>query len=330
MNAITQTNIIEWNSDDIRLLKKSMLDQKKLPGLTKKTASAWAILVVIDLLIIGMAALVSELYFSAPLYIIVVMVIAARQVGIGTIALHDGAHGFLAKDQKINHLVGSIMLGALTVPILGIDSKGYRKDGHFKHHRYLLTEQDPENNFVVEAHNKSKWVTRRDFLLLILFTFSGVAYALTLLREVIFSKWIYKCGAILVLAGCILALIFDIYLLKLFLFYWIIPLATWGLFINYIRGLAEHYPINIHGDTFPLPQHLRTRDVVPSIFDKIFVTTRNVNLHLSHHLFPSVPFYNLGKLHQEISASDQYKKFCHQTNGYHRFLYEYLFMRFKK
>lgn len=330
MHEITQTNIIEWNSDDIRSLKRSMLDQKKLPGLTKKTASTWAILVAIDLLIICTAALVAELYFSVPLYIIVIMAIAARQVGIGTIALHDGAHGFLAKDKKTNQLAGSIMLVSLTVPILGIDSNGYQKDGHFRHHRYLLTKKDPENHFVIEAHNKSKWTTRRDFLLLILFTLSGFAYVLTLLRQVIFSKWVYKCGATLVIAGCVLALIFDIYLLKLFLFYWIIPLATWGLFINYVRGLAEHYPINVHGDNFPLPQHLRTRDIVPSGFDKIFVATRNVNLHLSHHLFPSVPFYNLEKLHKEISTSDRYKMFCHQTNGYHHFLYEYLFLRFRE
>ena len=28
--------------------------------------------------------------------------------------------------------------------------------------------------------------------------------------------------------------------------YWFVPLATWGLFINLIRALAEHYP----GDEF--------------------------------------------------------------------------------
>ena len=92
--------------------------------------------------------------------------------------------------------------------------------------------------------------------------------------------------------------------IELLLLYWIVPIATWGLFINRIRVIAEHYPVNAYGDGTAFSQKLRTRDVVPSLFDRLFVTTRNVNLHLSHHMFPAVPFYNLEKLHAEISASE--------------------------
>lgn len=59
----------------------------------------------------------------------------------------------------------------------------------------------------------------------------------------------------------------------------------------------------------------------------MFMVTRGVNYHLTHHLCPQVPFYNLPQLQRELSKSEIYQQYAHVTYGYHRFFLEYFFQR---
>jgi len=53
----------------------------------------------------------------------------------------------------------------------------------------------------------------------------------------------------------------------------------------------------------------------------------NVNYHLTHHLFPGVPFFQLPTLHREIARTEAYRRNAHVTRGYHRVLWEVMFSR---
>jgi len=117
----------------------------------------------------------------------------------------------------------------------------------------------------------------------------------------------------------------HVFVCRLFLLYWLVPIATWGLLISSLRGFAEHYP----DGAFEYPRKtsidlFRTRDVIPGWFDRLFITTRGSNYHLTHHLFPSVPFYRLARLQRELSSNPSYKKLALVTNGYGRVLVEIL------
>jgi fatty acid desaturase len=111
---------------------------------------------------------------------------------------------------------------------------------------------------------------------------------------------------------------------QLFWLYYVIPMLTWGMFINQLRTMAEHYSRGEFGHDAGIPDVLLTRDVLPSLFDRAFVTTRAVNYHLTHHLFPAVPFYNLARLQRCLKDNTVYRASAHVTHGYHRFLMELL------
>jgi hypothetical protein len=62
---------------------------------------------------------------------------------------------------------------------------------------------------------------------------------------------------------------------------------TWLKMILRIRSIAEHYSVK--------NDHVlnRTRTTLPSLFEKMFIAPKNINYHLEHHLYPSVPFFRL-------------------------------------
>jgi fatty acid desaturase len=97
--------------------------------------------------------------------------------------------------------------------------------------------------------------------------------------------------------------------------------------VDQIRSLAEHYPEDVFLRDAQIPEVFRTRDVINSWFDSAFVVTRGVNYHLSHHLCPQIPFYNLADLQTQLAESPVYQQYAHVTYGYHRVLAEYFFHR---
>ena len=73
-------------------------------------------------------------------------------------------------------------------------------------------------------------------------------------------------------------------------FLWLLPLFTLNLALNRLRTIAEH-DLNKQGSEL---EH--TRHVDGNWLERFAVAPLNVNCHVAHHLFPSVPLYNLPKL----------------------------------
>ena len=69
--------------------------------------------------------------------------------------------------------------------------------------------------------------------------------------------------------------------------YWLLPYFSGFFFLMYIRAVAEHYGAMEYEDELT-----DTRSVLPFFWERLFIP-HNVNYHLEHHLYPSVPFYNL-------------------------------------
>jgi fatty acid desaturase len=77
-----------------------------------------------------------------------------------------------------------------------------------------------------------------------------------------------------------------------------------------LRGLAEHHGVaNEH--TLD-----NARSVAPSWIERAVIAPCNVSYHLEHHLFPSVPFYNLGRLHALLMQQPDFVAGAHRTAGY--------------
>jgi fatty acid desaturase len=46
------------------------------------------------------------------------------------------------------------------------------------------------------------------------------------------------------------------------------------------------------------------------------VAPKNVNFHIEHHFYPSVPFYRLPQLHRTLMSKAEFKDSVHVTRSY--------------
>ena len=92
--------------------------------------------------------------------------------------------------------------------------------------------------------------------------------------------------------------------------FWIVPMFTWLQVVLRIRSIAEHFGLD-YDHTFT-----NARTTYPSAFDRVFIASKNVWYHLDHHLYPSIPFYNLPELHAELNKLDTFRSKAHITKSY--------------
>jgi fatty acid desaturase len=99
--------------------------------------------------------------------------------------------------------------------------------------------------------------------------------------------------------------------LHLLLMYWFVPLFTWLIMIFRIRSIAEHSAIEGRSDAYA-----HTRSTRASLLEHVFVAPKNVNYHIEHHFYPSVPFYRLPQLHRTLMSKAEFKDSVHVTRSY--------------
>lgn len=258
-------------------------------------------------------------HFADPAtYLLALIWIGGRQVGIGSVALHDGAHGMLLRNRQHNDLLARVLLWSIFAPALTLTLDSFRSI-HFQHHREVNGPRDPDL-FVMHYVCGS----RKNAVVLLISSLCGL-FGLYLFSLYLRSGgWRRRSLALLAAGGLIAGALLSLRPVQLLVFYYIVPLLTWGVFINQVRTMAEHYPRGQFDRDIGVPDVLLTRDVQPSWFDRAFVTTRAVNYHLTHHLFPAVPFYNLARLQRCLTENAAYRASAHVTRGYHRFLVELL------
>jgi fatty acid desaturase len=101
--------------------------------------------------------------------------------------------------------------------------------------------------------------------------------------------------------------------LEVLVLYWIVPMFTCLVLIMRIRSIAEHHAIEI-GE--PQTAYPRTRTTDATWLERIFLAPKNVNYHIEHHFFPSVPFYRLPELHAILMSKPGYREGAHVTRTY--------------
>lgn len=251
--------------------------------------------------------------FSYPLYVLTVVFIGARQHSL-IVLMHDGAHYRLHRNRRLNEVIGEALLA---YPFLLFTMRDYRAN-HFAHHRHLNTNNDPD---WVRKQTPDWKFPKSPFAMAKLLAQNalGVGFMRFLLATLALPKsrldqrsylrigYIALACAVITLTGAWVTVAL----------YWLVPLATWAQFAFHVRSIAEH---------FALPKrqgvYAETRTVLANAFDRIFIGCKNVNYHLEHHLFPSVPFFRLGRLHAILMDRSDYRSQAHVTRGYWRVMVE--------
>lgn len=261
-------------------------------------------------LAIGAAIWLCSRYWNPLLYILTVIWIGARQHAL-VILLHEGTHYRLFRRRVANEIVSELFLAW---PMF-VTSRAYRTS-HFAHHRFINTDDDPDwvRKKNEEWEFPKSWgglvrILLRDVFGLNTHQFLAEVSDLAIAprsdgtpsKAYTYSRITYYV--------CILGLLLYFGWFLGFLLYWIVPTATWFKMIFRIRGIAEHYGIDES-------DYGMSRTTLPSFLEWLFVAPKNVNYHLEHHLYPSVPFYRLPQLHKLLLDLPGYRQQAHITQTY--------------
>jgi fatty acid desaturase len=288
----------------VKLTKEELLELSALSPLRScfHVAAEW--------LLILSAVYLCQRFWNPVLYLVAVAFIGARQHAL-LILMHDGVHYRLFRNRQLNDWTAEVILAWPNL----ISARAYRKN-HFAHHRYLDTAQDPD---WARRQGDPTWVFPKHWgklTLLMIRDISGLGaiFYLRLARTLlsrdtgVSGRFLFARYGFYVVVVLIIAWFGALHLLFM---YWFVPLFTWLILIFRIRSIAEHSAIEGSSDAYA-----HTRSTRASLLEHIFVAPKNVNYHIEHHFFPSVPFYRLPKLHRTLMSKPEFKDSVHVTRSY--------------
>ncbi|MEP3224981.1 MAG: fatty acid desaturase family protein [Parasphingorhabdus sp.] len=281
-----------------------------------------------------------------------IAIVGGRQLGL-SILMHEGAHGLLHPNRKINNFAGQWLTGAAT----GSDLHSYRAY-HLTHHKYTQQPEDPDL-----ALSKPFPTTRASMKRKIMRDLTGQTFFKqrsgqlaaawlglqamvrgtpssndTGKRDTSAGTALNRSGAagvsapITNLNGAVrttktvgrflfiqlVILLTSLLTLGILPFViWIVALATsFQLFLR-IRNIAEH-ACTATGSDDPF-SHART--TYANWIERTTVAPYWVNYHSEHHLFMGLPCYNLSKAHT-LLCTQGYVERMTISDGYRSVLSE--------
>lgn len=209
--------------------------------------------------------------------------------------MHDATHGTLFRRPLANWVFGILCMLPIFATFIA-----FRED-HVEHHRHNRSPRDPDA-FTMGKRGVADFVLFYAYALI-----GGVLSFLHFNFIYPFTKFGLRQWAIQLLEMA----------LKVLLYWWVLDYAAqhgvlgkalglwlWPVLVlsllNSMRFIAEHY-----GTPWNVGQLAGTRTVISNPVNSFF--WNNINWHIGHHVYPSVPWYNLQELHRlmepEITAA---------------------------
>jgi fatty acid desaturase len=241
--------------------------------------------------VIGLAMLAGALWpVLIPLSIVI---IGTRQLGL-FVLVHDAAHATLHRNRRVNDWVGYWLCS----PSLHV----YRPY-HLQHHRFVQQDEDPDLVLSAPFPISRASMARKVFRDLSGQTFVKQHFAHIATRIAarapgesavrLFFDGLAKERRFLLGNALGLAAFAAAGLAWVWLAMWLLPMMTWLPLVYRIRNIAEHALV-ARNQADPLRQARTTR---AGLIERIVVAPYWVNYHCEHHLFTSVPCWNLPRAH---------------------------------
>jgi fatty acid desaturase len=254
-------------------------------------AGAWGL--------IALAAAIVVIWPNPLTYLLAVMVIGARQLGLA-ILMHEAAHGTLHPNATLNDWVGEWLCAA---PV-GASLKSYRPY-HLSHHKFTEQPEDPDKSLSAPfpTSRASLWrkvirdLTGQTFLKQRLGPFYlrviGKRHRLPAQAATIDNAalrfWIVNGALFGALAAAGLWWVYPAL--------WLVPLATWFPLVTRLRNIAEHACVGASDDPF---RHARTTRA--NALERLLIAPFWVHFHAEHHLFMYLPCWSLPRAHRLLIA----------------------------
>ena len=277
-----------------------MLNKEELRAFSKVSAGRSSLAFFLDW--VGIAAIFAILlYLPNPLTFILGFILIGRQQLALAILMHDGAHGRLYPSPLVNDVLGQFF----TAAPLFFSQDSYRKF-HLKHHLNPLVPDDPDISLIGGypiARGSFARKLLRDLFGISYFKFIGYFFYKPRKKKSSGSRpkinleskrlplW-FQTFSVLVINGAFLSVLWGLGHPWYFFFFWFLPMMTVLQVLLRIRGIAEHAGYQPH-----VEQMLCSRTVVNPV-QTFFFAPHQVNYHMEHHEYPSVPFYRLPTVHR--------------------------------
>jgi fatty acid desaturase len=234
-----------------------------------------------------------------------VLLLAAVVVGTRYYALfiigHDGLHRRIFPAQAANDLFNDAVILAPIGAITRINNRN-----HLLHHRHLGTEQDPDRL-------KHACVNKADRLALVGFL-TGITSAWRAVYHVFFANRAaartgagdakaagrYTARDLALLLGWQAALVTGLTLAFGWWGYplmWLAPVYVLTFLADNFRSFVEHS----HPEADDKADHHRLITFESNPVERMFLAPMNMNLHVAHHLWVGIPYYNLPAADAEMS-----------------------------
>jgi fatty acid desaturase len=290
--------------DDFR----QALPKELIARLARRSALRASLAILGDFAAIAAAIAVALAWWPNPLVVFLcVLIIGTRQHALFVIA-HDAAHYLLFENRKLNDWAGRAC-----ATVQGLSMCTYRVI-HRLHHNNLYGELDPDTalhggyprgkiylvkKLLKDLAGLTAWKTYAYFL--------GGAPALNSATQVAMrplddtsaklrAEARRDRNAVIAFHGLLLIAFAISGHLVQYLVLWILPLVTVVQAILRLRAIAEHGATS----DFSSPLTAARTNLAPAWL-RWAIFPHNVNYHIEHHLYASVPQHNLPELHREMA-----------------------------
>jgi fatty acid desaturase len=209
---------------------------------------------------------------------------------------HDAMHRRLMRGRASNDLVADLLIfgpiGAIT---------RLNKRNHLEHHKHLGSEEDPDRH----KHSCMGKDTRGRLLTFV----SGLASFLPVVRNVflggghddhhapaprredgVLSR--YQPRDVAIIVAWQIALIVGLTLAVgwwAFIALWLVPVYLFMYLGDLLRSFLEH----AHPESDAVADGHRLTTFRSNRVERVVFAPMNMNFHAAHHLWPSIPYYNL-------------------------------------
>lgn len=290
----------------------------------KPWRSISAILIDWTIIILCVVACVRISYWLYPLAFVI---IGSRFHALEAM-LHEATHYRLHPSKRINEFIGE-----LSVWPMGLSLFLYRKVRHFAHHKNIGTVRDSHVFLSYEKQadrfdlpKPAVQLLKNCLTVAVKFpaeVWVGQIYATSRLLPRLSKKlgWSWISFQLLLAIGIVVgSIIFGLQIAGMYLLFFVAPLMWVAVFSRHMRLLTEHF--GIPANQLNLVPGSETRTVLVSWPMRVLFWPHNLNYHIEHHWYPSVPFYNLPKLHAVLQKSPQANQQMHITRGMKSLLQE--------
>jgi fatty acid desaturase len=230
--------------------------------------------------------------------LIAIPVIATRYYAL-LIVGHDGIHRRLFRSPRWNDWFADLFVFGPVAAITRVNNQN-----HLGHHRHLTTADDPDLHQFT-CLNKYQWHLLLGYL-------SGATSFWRAFKNVFLGHsatrpaktGLQKSPAPYMLRDFVLIAIWQVALiggLSWFVAWWAYPvLWLMPLYLAFMadnfRSFAEHS----HPRADSWANEHRLISYISNPLERLFVAPLNMNYHATHHLWPSIPYYNLPLADREI------------------------------